>query len=67
MPVYEILGLPSTTAYPGSRAFSVHVIDDTDHVLVFGGLTGPDPTRGAMMNDLWRLDMLLGTWTVSGA
>ena len=67
--VYGQLGMPAAANSPGGRNYSVSWVDSTGSVWVFGGVGfAAGATTTANLNDLWKYDPMVGTWSwMSGA
>lgn len=66
-PVYGTLGNFSTANKPGGRAASLSWTDSDGNFWLFGGAGYDISSTAGSQNDLWKYDVLKGTWTwISG-
>lgn len=60
---YGTLGIPSATAWPGSRTGSVKWTDASGNLWLFGGLGVDGSANTGELNDLWKFAPSTGMWT----
>ena len=63
--VYGVLGISSSSIYPGGRTNAVTWIDSHDNFWIFGGYGVDSTGQQGLLNDLWKFDGTNWTW-ISG-
>lgn len=58
---YGLIGVSSTSNFPGSRSFSVSWTDLDDSLWLFGG-SGLGKSQPGFLNDLWRYNTTSNQW-----